>query len=175
MEASSYGDWESVKKALSGSATEDGPWYDLAGLTAAGHRIDKLVGEIGNGQIDNYKALTDSLKEIYDRYDEDSWNWCLSVIRKWHGESELSKDLLIKIIGEWKVNSIKLNNMILKDAMKEFDQGSMTGFGIDGDEEVKIRDFEAVRGSYDDNGFVKQLQGESEEITTKAEAIMANL
>ena len=42
------------------------------------------------------------------------------------------------------------------------------GFGIDGDEQTKEADFEAIRGTYDGNSFVKNLRKDITEIETKA-------
>jgi len=44
--------------------------------------------------------------------------------------------------------------MLYEDARKEFTLSSMTGFGIDGDEEVKRLDFEQVRGDFEKNSVV---------------------
>jgi hypothetical protein len=58
--------------------------------------------------------------------------------------------------------------MTLKDAEKEFDTASKIGFGIDGNEDTRNSDFQAVRGVYEKNRFVISLQKESEEIEDKA-------
>ena len=47
---------------------------------------------------------------------------------------------------------------VLADAEKEFDDIASTGFGQDGDREQRAADFAAVRGSFGDNSFVKQMQ-----------------
>jgi hypothetical protein len=62
--------------------------------------------------------------------------------------------------------------MILKDAEKEFDQASKIGFGLDGDEEVRVNDFENVRGKYDENKFVKEIRKESEKIIANSESMI---
>jgi hypothetical protein len=41
--------------------------------------------------------------------------------------------------------------------MKEFTLSAKTGFGIDGDEEVKRLDFATVRGSFEENPFVASI------------------
>jgi len=51
--------------------------------------------------------------------------------------------------------------MVLKDAEKEFDQHSRIGFGLDGDEQEKLEDFENIRGTYDGNSFVTDIRNES--------------
>ena len=82
------------------------------------------------------------------------------LIYKQEGEKpeNLSVDSIVKIISDWRSSAVKLNSMILKDAEKEFDPGSKLGFGIDGDAEIRDRDFHAVRGEYENNKFVKGLQ-----------------
>ena len=65
--------------------------------------------------------------------------------------------------------------MILRDAEKEFDSGSKLGFGIDGDEQTRDMDFQAIRGSYENNKFVIGLQKETKEIEEKADRFIAVL
>jgi hypothetical protein len=85
----------------------------------------------------------------------------------------ITKEQLIKIISIWKSNLIKQNSMILKDAEKEFDQSSMLGFGNDGDHSTIKTDFIAIRGTYDDNKFVKELRAKSKRIEEKAEWLIS--
>ena len=65
--------------------------------------------------------------------------------------------------------------MILNDATKEFDSKSQIGFGIDGDSEMRVKDFEEVRGTFDDNSFVKEIQSESDAINTTATELLNKL
>lgn len=48
--------------------------------------------------------------------------------------------------------------MLYEDARKEFNLSSMTGFGIDGGEEIKKLDFEQVRGDFNSNSVVAAIQ-----------------
>ena len=48
--------------------------------------------------------------------------------------------------------------MLYEDARKEFTLSSMTGFGIDGGEEIKKLDFEQVRGDFNSNSVVAAIQ-----------------
>ena len=84
-------------------------------------------------------------------------------------------ETLIRIISDWKVNAVKLNNMILKDAEKEFDISSRLGFGIDGNENTRDLDFRAVRGEYEENKFVLGLQKEITGIEARADRLIALL
>ena len=58
--------------------------------------------------------------------------------------------------------------MILGDAAKEFDNNSKIGLGLDGDEEVRDLDFEAVRGVLDENKFIVGIKEEIEQTGEKA-------
>ena len=51
-----------------------------------------------------------------------------------------------------------LDRRLYEDARKEFNLSSRTGFGIDGDEEIKKLDFEQVRGDFESNGVVYAIQ-----------------
>jgi hypothetical protein len=54
---------------------------------------------------------------------------------------------------------------ILTDAEKEFDEVATFGYGADGGVEETAADFAAVRGSFCDNAFVKQMQADLTEAT----------
>jgi hypothetical protein len=88
---------------------------------------------------------------------------------------DISKEQLAQILIDWRDNSIKLNNMILKDAEKEFDQLSKIGFGLDGNEKERNDDFENVRGKFEENKFVVELQNESGQIKLKADNLISYL
>jgi len=62
---------------------------------------------------------------------------------------------------------LQLNQMILADAKKEFDANSRIGYGIDGNAQVQEMDFTNVRGTFENNKFVKGILEENEKITEK--------
>ena len=112
------------------------------------------------------------LADIYNNYSGYSWEWCSELIAKQTGTApdNLSVSELVQIILDWKINAVKFNNMIMKDAEKEFDSGSKLGYGIDGDEKTAEMDFRAVRGIYEENKFVLGLQKEIAGIEEKADS-----
>jgi len=75
--------------------------------------------------------------------------------------SKISKDDLKAVLEKWKTSSFKLLNMVEMDASKEFEGNVRLGFGIDGHQD---EDFEAVRGSFADNSFKKQLDEMREQV-----------
>ena len=124
-----------------------------------------------NKQLDTIDEVHVFLNDIYLGYESASWAWCADLIKTRTGRAvdQLTADDLAGLLHKWQNSSVKLNNMILRDAEKEFSKRSQTGFGIDGDASVAERDFDAVRGTYDANKFVKETLAENEKINAAAE------
>lgn len=59
-------------------------------------------------------------------------------------------------IQKWYDSSIKLYDMILEDAGKEFDNNAMVSYGCDATDTV-INDFKAVKGTFDTNSFITDI------------------
>ena len=87
----------------------------------------------------------------------------------------MTPEELAAAVADWCDAAVKLNNMVIGDAEKEFAETARIGFGIDGDEAVRNADFEAVRGTFDANKFVRQLRQESDDIRARAENLLAGL
>jgi hypothetical protein len=150
-----------------------GEWIDISGMLAAKERITELISFVVSDPGLTVESLQDQLLKIYNSYEEDAWTWCAGQIERLSGEPIhlLSKEKLLRFIRDWEDNALKLNNMILKDAEREYDASSRIGFGIDGDEQVRNQDFEAVRGLYETNKFVLALRKESSDIKQRAAKI----
>jgi hypothetical protein len=121
--------------------------------------------------------IENMLLSLFENYLTYTWDFACQVLeaRFEITEENLNKDDLKEIIARWKENSMRLNNMILSDAKKEFDANSKIGFGLGGDDKVKNADFEEVRGNYDDNSFVKGLREENGSIEARAEDMIKKL
>ena len=167
-----------LKTLLESDGTEGtGKWLDICGMFSPADKIDRIISSVKSGKIKSVDDLNEHLALIYSNYNEYAWKWCSELISRQMGSKpeNIPVDGLIQIISDWKTNAVKFNNMILKDAEKEFDPGSIIGFGIDGDSETKAADFRAVRGEFEKNKFVTGLKKESEEIEIEAERLIAVL
>ena len=144
-------------------------WLDILGLIAPENSISDLMDSVKSEKILSLDELQKAFRQIHEAYDAEAYSWCVNLIEKRLGikVGEISTEQLIKIIKDWKTNSIKVKTMVLKDAEKEFDQHSKIGFGIDGDEKTQIDDFEAIRGTYDNNSFVQSIRQEMDDINAK--------
>jgi len=154
-----------------------GNWVDLAGMFLPADELGKLLKQVQAGEISRIENLIEKLEILHSRYDEFAWNWSADLIQKRLkiNLKEITSEQLVQLVTDWQKNALKLNNMISKDAGKEFDPSSKIGFGVDGNAEVQDRDFNAVRGTYDQNKFVLELQAESEAIQTNADELIGLL
>ena len=166
--------FDELVKFIKPEKNSDKQWIDVSGLLTPADSVEALVEKINNGEINNISVLADELKSLYNNYTCNEWEWAVNLIESRFNKvlSEFTKIDFVKIINDWKENSVKLNNMIAKDAMREFDQSAKIGFGIDGNSEQRDQDFESVRGTYDNNKFVKQLKSENNETIEKANQVI---
>ena len=72
--------------------------------------------------------------------------------------AEITIQDILSIVNKWKESVITLDKILYEDAKKEFTLTTQTGFGADGDEIQKQKDFESVRGQFEQNPFVIEVQ-----------------
>ncbi|MGE5402450.1 MAG: DUF4954 family protein [Ignavibacteriales bacterium] len=152
-------------------------WVDMGGLLLPSEEARNLAEMIASGKINNIIELEEKLRTIWDNYPLSEFGWCVRLIEEKYSTKieDISKDQLIKIIDDWRTDTVKLNNMILKDALREFDPSSRIGFGIDGDQEESDQDFLAVRGDYEMNKFIKHLKADNASVEWKASELLAQI
>lgn len=133
-----------------------GDWVDMAGLIAPLKIIDDLIISLEAGEITTPDELNGRFEKIHADYYKLEWEWSYIHLGMEIGKSleEIDATDIINVVEKWKASVIELDRMLLDDAHKEFTLSSMTGFGIDGDEEIKKLDFEQVRGDFDRNPVV---------------------
>ena len=166
--------FEEIRKAISPSAeTDTEKWIDLFGLLVAESDLSSLTGEVKTGKVNSVDEIQDHLKAIYLKYSQSSYNWTIALLNRFSGINirDITREQLIGVVDNWRSNTLKLNNMVLKDAEKEFDRHSKISYGADGDDRVVDEDFRMIRGSYDNNKFVVSLRKATEKTELKAEKI----
>jgi len=149
-------------------------WYDMSGMFISSESKTKLMRTIRDKGIKDIDGLHRKLQQIYADFRKDSWKWCAALIETRFETpfSELEQEHFTAIIEDWRTNAIKLNNMILVDAGKEYDTSRAIGYGLDGTDSEKQSDFESVRGSLNSNSFVVSMRTESAAIQKKADHLI---
>jgi hypothetical protein len=132
-----------------------GEWVDVFGLLCPKSRIDTVCSDIVSGTIADQPSLLTALQVVHATYRDDEWNWVLRATGALSADDPAQ--VAAALLQDWQTSSTKLIHMVLNDAEKEFEGTVRTGFGIDGNADA---DFEAVRGTFSGNSFVRGLHDE---------------
>ena len=135
-----------------------GDWIDLSGLIVPKKEVERLLNDIEKDKM-TLKSIQKRFEEMHREYYNYEWTWAQEKLEKYWGKpiETVTKEEIISFIQLWRNSVVELDNLIYEDAKKEFNLISMIGFGVDGDEEQKHKDFENVRGSFEMNPFVKEV------------------
>lgn len=169
---------ETIRKGLLPSGYQKVErWLDLAGMIAPDRAIHDLIHDSKSGEVHSLDVLIRELNHIHENYESYSWDWTVGLLSELFNieVSEIVGTQLIELISLWEEESLKLDKMILNDATKEYDDSSKIGFGIDGDEEIADKDFTAVRGTPEDNKFIKGIREDMEQIKARSAGLINSL
>jgi len=137
-----------------------GQWVDLAGLFAPETIVENLLDDIENNSISTLEGVQETFKSMHETYRIYEWAWAAGVIEEQFGKAveDMTAEDIIEIVKKWKSAVTELDHLLYDDARKEFSATAQTGYGIDGQEEIKHADFEAVRGRFEENSFVAEIK-----------------
>jgi len=142
--------------------TDSGPgkWVDLAGLFAPEADVNKMLCDIENGTISTLEQLTSAFQSMYDNYPANEWAWAANVLQQRLGKTldRITPDDIIELTAKWKTAVVELDRMIYADTKKEFAATAQIGYGLDGKKEIKQADFQQVRGTFEENSFVLEIE-----------------
>ncbi len=133
-----------------------GDWIDMSGLIVPLKEIEHLLSSIEKMEMQSADAINKRFEDIHKHYYDMEWAWTYARLPGETGKpnDKLTASDIISLVERWKESVVDLDHMLYEDARKEFTLSSMTGFGIDGDDEVKKRDFGQVRGDFEKNPVV---------------------
>jgi hypothetical protein len=159
---------EIQERLIPDQAMGRGEWVDLAGLIAPQKAVDNLLDDIESGKVYSVEGIAESFREMHRSYYSWEWTWSCQRIEEEEGKriEDFTAEDIIRIVERWKKSVTDLDHLLYEDARKEFTLSSMTGFGIDGGEEVKKLDFEQVRGEFESDTVVAAIE---EHIRQKSE------
>jgi len=148
------------KALLPETDTGPGKWIDLAGLFAPDDVVQKMLSDINNDTIHTLEQVANALKLMYDNYPVYEWAWAANFLQQILGKKidEIMPEDIIELTIKWKEAVVNLDHQLYADAEKEFIATAQIGFGLDGDEQVKHQDFSAVRGTFELDSFVSEIE-----------------
>jgi hypothetical protein len=143
-----------------------GHWVDLAGLLAPEEAVRQMLLDIENGALSPLEQVEDRFRCIHENYPEYEWAWAVDVLQRILNKAidEIIPDDIVGLTTRWKRAVVELDRMLCTDAGKEFTATAQTGYGLDGEPGMKQTDFEQVRGTFEGNSFVLEIE---EHITRK--------
>jgi len=169
LDGKEFTDLETLRAVLK-PQTDIGPgkWIDLAGMFAPEKLVEQLLADIETGAIATLADLNARFTAIHEAYSTYEWAWAAEVIEKQLGKSidAITAEDVLALTTRWKDAVLELDHKLYSDAEKEFAATARIGFGLDGDNETKRRDFEAVRGSLQADDFAAEI---SKHIASKTE------
>jgi len=137
-----------------------GKWLDLAGLFAPEEAVQKILSDIEDGTISTLEQVTEAFQFMHDNYPAFEWSWAANVLQQRLGKTveAITADDIIELTTKWKEAVVELDHRLYADAKKEFAATAQIGYGLDGDEGTKHADFEQVRGTFEENSFVSEIE-----------------
>lgn len=142
-------------------------WVDVGGLICAKEKLDNVILDIENNNINNVQDLTKPFEKLYNDYSIDEKSWVINMIKKRYNIDNINIDVILKMLREHLSLLTTSYEIFYRDVKKEYDLAKMVSSGID-DKTVMEEDFKAVRGTAKDNAFVVKYKNDVE---TKIEVI----
>jgi hypothetical protein len=142
------------------TGTGTGKWVDLAGLFAPEESVQKMLSDIENGSIGTLEQVTEAFQSMHNDYPAYEWAWAAGVLQQRLGKTidKITTDDIIELTTKWKEAVVELDHRLYADAKKEFTNTAQIGYGIDGDEQTKHSDFAQVRGIFEKDSFVSEIE-----------------
>jgi hypothetical protein len=142
------------------SSIGPGKWVDLAGLLAPEQVVQEMLRDIECGRIGLLEQVTDKFRFMHENYPEYEWAWAVDILERHLGKSidDMTPDDVIELTAKWKEAITELDRMLRSDARKEFAATAQTGYGLDDGGDAKRIDFEQVRGTFEGNSFVQEIE-----------------
>ena len=144
------------KRLLPDTSIGLGEWVDISGLIAPKTEIERLMDDIESDASINLDEIHERFVEMHANYYNYEWTWAYHKMLEYYhlDAATITAHNVASIVRSWQDAVVSLDQLLYKDAKKEFSMSSMTGFGVDGSQEEQARDFEEVRGDFESNPFV---------------------
>ena len=97
---------------------------------------------------------------LHKNYYNHEWTWAADALEKFYGVKlkAFTASDVVAVVEKWMDSVLTIDQHLYEDAKKEFSMTKMTGFGVDGMNGARERDFMQVRGEFEKNETVKAIQ-----------------
>jgi len=178
LEGKNFKNVDELREALlPKTSVGTGKWIDLAGLFAPEESVQKMLDDIEKGSISTLDQVNETFRLIHQDYPHYEWAWAANVLQQRLGKSidKIAAEDIIEMTTKWKAAVVELDNRLYADAKKEFADIAQIGYGIDGDEQTKHGDFAQVRGIFEKDGFVSEIEKHIDEKTKLGDELISRM
>ncbi len=154
-----------------------GKWIDLAGLILPQQTLDEEITRWCHTPEISLTEIESFFHSMHHRYYDMEWTWVSTMIPRWYGLdlANITPEAIIAIVERWNRAVVTLDRMLYDDARKEFSTTSRIGFGIDDTTTQRDLDFEQVRGTFEQDTFVKMVLQHIDDKTALGEELIERL
>jgi len=152
-------------------------WVDVGGQLMPQQRLIDLHNAIESGSVASVEAFSAAAEKIADAYGDDEWAWVKNAYKIVFDVDldNATKEDVAEIAQTYLKVKSKFLKLVVIDAEKEFAELSQCGFGMDGVQKDITSDFDGVRGTYESNAFVKDMNATIADLKTRIEAFEKTL
>ncbi len=146
-----------IRKALQkDTETGSGKWVDIAGLFCPATALNAMLDAVERGAETSLEKIGGYFSDLHRNYYSYEWTWAYEALETAYGKrpDAFTADDVVEIVKKWTNCVLSIDDMLYDDARKEFTLSKKVGFGADGDEEDKEKDFANVRGKFHTNDSV---------------------
>jgi len=154
-----------------------GKWIDLAGMFAPEATVQQLLMDIESGFVNTLDELDARFAAMHENYATYEWVWVVDVVQKQLSKpvDEITAEDVTSLTERWRQAVVELDQRLYADTQKEFAATAQIGFGLDGDAKTKESDFAAVRGTFEADKFVGQIEKHIAAKTELANALLRRI
>jgi hypothetical protein len=136
-----------------------------------------MLCDIEEGRLGSLEEIAESFRLMHVSYPEYEWAWAVNILQQRLGKAieSMTADDIVELATKWKTAVVELDYMLHADAQKEFAATAQIGYGLDGEQKTKQADFEHVRGTFEENDFVLEIEKHITAKTALAEALIARM
>ncbi|MFO7574116.1 MAG: DUF4954 family protein [Bacteroidales bacterium] len=178
IEGSKFCSVEELRARLTPSSMAGvGEWVDIGGLVAPLKEVEAICERIEKAKMLTVSNIGGEFVALMGNCSEAEWNWTAARLEEEKGKpvTEFTPGDVTDMLEIWKKSVVDLDYKLYEDAMKEFSLSASTGFGTDGDREVKRADFDAVRGNPESNPEVQSILEHIKEKTKVADRLITQI
>jgi NDP-sugar pyrophosphorylase family protein len=159
------------------TATGSGKWVDIAGLICPAAALNEILDRVERGAPYSLAGISSDFEALHRHYYSYEWTWAYDALERRYGtapDAFTTKDV-VGIVERWLHSVLAIDRMLYDDAKKEFTLGKMAGYGADGDEEHREKDFENVRGLFHTNDIVLAIKAHMKEKEELGQSIIQRI